>query len=179
MSMALVLEGIRDFLRSENGWKKGECDIRQGGVPTETSRAFYVAIDDAGVETAGADQHYLKEIYSIEIAIWTETGSLPADMSGLAQLASDKYTIGRETLDNLERAIIGQLHQEQDPRNQINTQFNLPAEGCIFLMPMIYSGRPRNEIIGAARRGSQIAQWLGRRLRFRGFDRIQKIGSVK
>lgn len=181
MAMSMVLEGVRDFLRQENGWKAGQCEIQQGATPTNTSRGMYVALDDAGVDTAAADQHYLKEIYSIEIAIWTETGSLPADLSGQAQLKADKYTPGRATLHKLERRIIAQLHQKQEPRNQINAEFGLPgSDGCIFLMPLVYGGRPKNETFGAIQQGAQnVAQWLGRRLRFRGFDRTQKIGSVK
>ena len=181
MSMAMALEGTRDFLRTENGWKLGDCDIQQGGNPTNTSRGRYIALDDAGVETVGADQHYLKETYIIEISIWTNTGTLPADMSGMAQLKADKYTTGRDTLDKLERAIVSQLHQRQEPRNQVNSQFGLPGtDGCVFLMPWIYQGRSKNELQGQVQSGAaNVAQWLGRRLRFRGFDRTQNIGSVK
>lgn len=179
--MAMLLEGVRDFLRKENSWKLGQCDIQQGANPTNTSRGFYIALDDDGVQTATPENHFLKERYTIQIAIWTETGSLPADMSGMAQLRSDKYTKGRATLDSLERKILAQLHQRQEPRNETNAQFGLPGEaGCIFLLPLAYISRPKNEVFGAIQQGAaNVAQWLGRRLRFTGFDRTQNIGSVK
>lgn len=179
MSMAMALS-VRDFLRKENGWDVNRCDIQQGGTVPDIARQFYVTLDDAGVQTGPAENYYLKEILSIEVGIWVETGHIPADMSGHAQLKNDDYIKGTVTLDDMERAIIAQLHHREEPRNQINEQFGLPGDdGDIFLLNFVYGGRPRNEIQGVFQNQNRVGQWLGRRLRFGGLTRNQKIGCVK
>ena len=181
MSMAMAVEGLRDFLQQVLGWDKNQCNIQQGARPPAVANNFYVALDDGGIETGPAENYYLHEIYTIQIAIWVSAGAIPADMSGEVQLQSDRYIPGAATLDSMERSIVGLLHQRQEPRNQINTQFGLPGDkGDVFLRPLIWSGRPTNEVIGVAAAGQhQSPQWLGRRERFRGFDRNSKIGMVR
>ena len=79
----------------------------------------------------------------------------------------------------MERAIVGQLHQRQEPRNAINAQFDLPGPlGDIFLLPLFSNGRGKNEMVEPFSTG-RASQWLGRRLRFNGFLRNQKIGMVE
>ena len=179
--MAMALEGVRDFLRRCNDWDVDHCEIQQKGTIPGIARGFYVTLDDRGIETGPDDNHYLKEIYTIEIGIWTETASLSPDMSGNAQLKSDKYIKGATTLDDLERTLARQLHHKNEPRNQINEQFGLPGtDGDIFLQNLIWKGRPGNEIQGVPQ-GSQnnVGQWLGRREIYRGFTRNQNIGCVQ
>jgi hypothetical protein len=180
MAMSMILEGVRDFLQKENGWDKHRCGIQQGGLPPAVTRGFYVALDDAGVETSPPENHYLKEIYTIEVAVWRETAPISADLSGIAQLKSDQYIKGAATLHDIERKVIRSIHHNQALRNAINGQFVLPgSDGDLFLLPLIYTGRGRNELQGVfAQNQQQSAQWLGRRLRFRGATRNQKIGSI-
>lgn len=180
MSGAMIKEGIRDFLRSENGWNQNQCEVQTDGQPPSIARNFYVAIGSITVRTRALTQHFLGEQFTLTVSIWWETANTPADMSGNAQLRQVLHQTAVTTLEDLERLVIRQLHNVQEPRNAVNGQFSLPgANGDQFLLPFNYDGRGDDERINPNAGSRTSSQWLGRRLPFTGFDRNQKIGSVR
>lgn len=180
MSMAFALEGIRDFLRKENDWSVKQCTIQHTAEPPQLAKGFHIALDDNGVATSTRENHYLQEQYAVIVGVWIEAAITPADYAGTLQLAESIYQKGTLTLNDIERLVITQIHQQNEPRNFTNCKFGLPGEkGDIFLAPMIYDGRGTNETIASNQNNPRSAQWLGRRLRFSGFQRNQKIGCAR
>lgn len=180
MSMAFVLEGTRDYLRSQNTWTYEQIGIQFQTIPPNTARQWYIGMDDAGVESAIEKNYYLTETFSIEIGIWREHASIPRDRSGEMQLATDIYIAGIKTLNALERLVIAQLHGIYAVPAAINAQFTLPSigSGGVFRLPLAYRGRTRNEKLEVAD-VQDSALWFGRRLLFRGLPRTQYINSQK
>jgi hypothetical protein len=177
----MMLTGVRDYLRETNGWKFHQCGIQYRSSPPQLARGFYVALSCSGVQGGPAGNHYLKETYALTLGIWKESGVLPADLVGHAQLNSDEYQKGSETLDSLERKLIDQLHQAQEVRNVVNGKFGLPgSNGGEFLLPFHYDSGGDDELVSpfGGQQGT-AAQYLGRRLRFVGFTRNQRIGSIR
>ena len=179
MSMGLALEGARDFLRQETGWSANQCGIQHQGIPPATAGDFYVAVDDNGVETGREVNNELREIVGLEISIWRRERDMPQDMSGLSFLDQHRYKVAATTLENMERLVIKTLHHNWSFRVFINDRFALPSDavGDVFLGSLTYRGRGRNETVGLPE-SNDATMFIGRRLRFRGLHRTQKIGSM-
>jgi len=179
MSMGMVLEGVRDYLRTQHSWDKTNCGIQFGAVPIVTTSAFYVSLDDDGVTTTDPRNYHLTEEYAIEIGIWRRTGRLPEDYRGQLQLPDDIYIATAKTITDLERMVVGKLHKIEAARTSINTQFELPDAtlGAAFNGHLTYVGRSKNETFAiTGQRGTKT--FAGRRLRLRGLRRIQRIDSM-
>ena len=104
MSMAVVLQRVRDHLRSALALSADQCGVRVGGHPPASSGELYVAVDELGVECTARD--HLREVYVVEVALWRRVGQWPDDRAGDALLRDDAYLAGALTLDRLERSVI-------------------------------------------------------------------------
>lgn len=176
MSMGMALEGVRDWLRSKNDWSNIECGVHYQTVPPNRAGQKFIGIDDGGVETGPANTHALTEIYMIDIGIWRRPGHLPKDMLGNVMLPEDLYLPEISTLNDLERRVVFWLHQRWDLLNYINGKYGLPDEGRgdNFTGQLVYSGRSKVETASPDQQQPGIV-FLGRKLRFRGLRRVQKI----
>jgi hypothetical protein len=187
--MAMALEGTRDFLLGHNAapWHAMAaddrikfCGIQDGGVPPPMSPAFYVALDDAGVDSGPENNDYLKEILKITVSVWREAGRMPKDYRGKMFTKDDLYLAQIYTISDLERLVLGALHRSFPCRVAINAQFRLPAlqrgeasfDGC-----WIYRGRTRAEV-AVDGEGQSARAIVGMRLQFRGLHRNQAVGSI-
>lgn len=179
MSMAMVLEATRDFLRSERSWTQKQCQIMPAGLPPATAGMFFITLDDGGVETAGSDNFYLREVFTIEVGVWRRAEWLAADLRGAEQLKTHPYLAGIQNLHTLERNVIETLHNNWTLRTQINTDFSLPSEddGDDFTGVLAYTGRGRIE--PAVLPEQNAPAFSGWRMRFKGLSRTQIQGQIK
>lgn len=189
MSMGMGLHGIQDWLRQEYGWKANQCGVQYRCLPPATAGDYYVAIDDAGVETGPEETDALTEILSPEIGIWRRPSGKPADRLGLLKLPEDIYLNSIYSNTNLERMVIcptredtskGGLHMNWGFVTFLNSKFELPSAdlGAGFLSPLIFRGFSRFETVGIPGKSNDPDVFYGRRLRFRGLKRIQKVRAT-
>ena len=173
MSMGAILKQVRDHLRAAMSLDADQCDVRPGGVPTQSAGELFVAVDELGVVSTA--RSCLEEQFEVEVAVWRRAGQYAADRLGDAQLPDDPYTAGLSTLDDMERQVIGHLHGNfTDVPAAVNTALGTGTgtAGDAFRLALYYEGRGRTEMLPSPGKG-QPAQWLGRRLRFVGMNRIQ------
>lgn len=189
MSLGMGLHGVRDWLRSQYGWKENQCGVQYQCLPPASADNFYIAIDDAGVETGPEETDALTEVLNIEIGAWRRPGGKPADRLGMLKLPQDLYLAAVHTNTDLERAVItptgasrdkGGLHKNYGAMNFINTLFRLPDAdlGAGFMEPLHFRGCGRFESITVPGKSSDPDVFYGRRLRFRGLKRIQKVRAT-
>lgn len=184
MSMALLLEGVRDYLRSQNElpngdqWGRQQVGIQFKSMPPATAGQFFLSLDDGGVDAPSNPSYYLKEIYTITIGVWRRMGTTPANRRGQQLLADDIYRDQITTLEDLERIAIKQLHEKPVVTQSVNDQFGLPSEalGDRFQGRLYYTGRSTNETTGLPDSPSEV--FIGRKLRFRGMLRVQRIENM-
>lgn len=173
MSMGMVLEGVRDWLRTQNNWDVKTCGVQMGNVPPNTAGPKYISLDDDGVDTGPDNTHALTEIFGLEIAIWRRPGHLTKDYRDQAYLPEDRYLPEISNLHDLERRVVFFLHQRWDLVAWLNTKYGLPdsGKGDNFTGQLVYRGRSKLDSV-ATDKGEL---YIGRRLRFRGLRRVQKI----
>lgn len=188
MSMGITLFGLESYLRQQYDWKPIQCGVQNRCLPPPRAGAFFVGIDDAGVESGPEETNALTEICNIEIGVWRRPGHLSqADMIGKMKLPDDPYLQGIMTLTKLERMVLvtdesqqtGGLHQNYGAMNFVNQLFGLPNIdlGAGFNTPLVFRGFSRFESI-ALPNSKDADVYFGRRLRFRGFKRIQKYSTI-
>lgn len=185
MSMALVLEHTQEWFRAKYGWTPNQCGVQFNAQPTLSAGQFYVAIEDAGVESGNDSTDSLKEIINLSIGVWRRPEHLRNDLRGNLKLPMDKYLLGSWTLHDLERAVLLHrtlgdkslhgLHGNWGFRTAINTRYNLPDpdHGAEFSGVFMYRGKGPMETLGLDD-GNNVHTWFGYRLRFRGLWREQK-----
>jgi hypothetical protein len=189
MSMGMGLHGVRDWLRTQFGWKENQCGVQYQCLPPATADQFYVAIDDAGVEVGPDETDALTEILNIEIGVWRRPGGKPADRLGMLKLPQDIYLAGIYTNTDLERMVLcptgaaknkGGLHKNYGFLTFVNTLFGLPDDdlGAAFMDPLNFRGFSRFESIAIPGQSTDPDVFYGRRLRFRGLKRIQKVREL-
>lgn len=190
MSMGMGLEAIEKWLRAEYGWKVNQCGVQYQCLPPATADQFYVAIDDAGVENGGSEgTDSLEEVLNIEIGVWRRPGGKPADKLGLLKLPDDVYLPAISTNTDLERLVQipsgaakrnGGLHRNYGFLIFVNELFKLPSDelGAKFTEPLLFRGANRFESIAFAGAKNDAHAFYGRRIRFRGLKRIQKVRAT-
>lgn len=189
--MSVVLQATVQHLRSVLSWEKEQCDVQPNSMPPPSAGQWYVAVDDAGVDqrTAANGDLILEEIYTVEIAIWRRPNQLPEDRRKELLKLHSRYLLACETIESLERKVLwgmlgttaGQLANRQKWRALANTLGGFPtaAGGDEIRMPLLYQGRSRNETMSIPGRSEGSSdEWFGRRLRFKGGDRIQQLEFV-
>jgi len=177
--MGVVLKQVRDHLRTSMSLDVDQCDIRADGSPPGSAAEFYVAIDEFGVKSTARD--HLSEVYEIEIAVWRRSGQYPADRRGDLTLPDDPYLAGILTLDDLERAVIKQIHANYtDITAAANTAIGAPSEGNgdVFQLALYYAGRGATEVLQHEENKDDSA-WFGRRLKFAGMNRVQAVDVMQ
>jgi hypothetical protein len=178
--MAAILAATEAILRTANDWDSNSCSIQPGSEPPPTAAQWYIAIDDAGVEqSARAEDYYLREQFVIEIGVWRRPGQLPHDRKKELQKNVTRYMNDMLTLEPLERKVIKALHKSQTWRNTLNSLAGFPEEGSgdQVVNPLVYQGRSKNETLVFGKENEHA--FFGRRLRFRGGDRVQTIESMQ
>lgn len=179
MSMGAILQEVRDHLRTALSLGADQCGIQIGGTPPEAAGNFYVAVDELGVESTA--QQHLQENYQVEISLWRRLGQTPSDRSGEALLRDDPYLSGAQSLDDLERSVIKNLHANYtDITTAANTAIGAGANpnGDVFQLALYYAGRKRTETWQAAGKKKNPPTWLVRRLKFVGMNRVQALDVV-
>lgn len=179
MSMGMVLEATESYLREVLQFEPNRIGIEFNTEPPPLAGAFFIGIDDAGVESRSTENdYYLREIYVLEIGIWKRPGQFPKDRRAELLKTQNVYTPELETLDSLERKVLAALHKNNDWLRFANERFTLPLGGLgdQFINPLRYLGRSKNERLIAE--GEQAEPWIGRRLRFASAERLQKLESL-
>jgi hypothetical protein len=175
MSIGMVLEATRDWLRARNSWKFDQCGVCDEGYPFEKSGQLFVGIDEDGVTAGPANTYGLTETFQLSIAVWRRPGHLPKDMYDQMVIPEDRYLPELSTLHQLERRVMFWLHHRWEFLNYINEKYKLPdaGRGDKFTEALTFAGSSKKEVY-VVREG---VAYMGRRLRFRGLKRIQKITS--
>lgn len=172
MSMGMVLESVRDWLRERNSWPQTECGVQLRAVPPNIAGQKYIAIDDDGVDAGPDKNRELSESFGFEVAIWRRPSHLAPDMTGMVMLTEDRYKPEISTLNDLERRVIKHLHQNWDYLAFLNDKFGLAdaGRGDNFILPPVYRGRSKIDFAMI----DQDTAFIGRRMKFRGLKRVQK-----
>jgi len=174
MSTGIILQQVRNHLRSAMSLDVDQCGIQPGGRPPHSAGELYVAVDDGG--TTSDARNHLHEQYRIEVAVWRRAGQHPADRLGDVQLPQDPYLEQLLTLDQLERQVIQHLHGDfanVTAAANAEAATGTPGGGDVFQLALYYVGRDKTESIDAVPSATASTEWLGRRLSFSGMDRIQ------
>lgn len=168
MSMAALLTGTRDWLRSELSYSDNNCDVRPGGKPPASMGQFYVSLEDSGVGSREKLQH-LEEIYSITVYVTRRTGEQPRDRTQAIYLAA---TTG---LDARCRAILTKIHRNFDLMTSINEL--ITDDGDLFQLPLFYQGVAGPQFMGPdwAASVNDTDSFLVKALRFGGALRVQDV----
>lgn len=178
MSMGQLLTTIRDHLRTQLTLGVNQCGVQINGLPPAAAGEKYVAIDDGGTEQRSGDEPFLTERYKIVIAIMRRAGVYPADRQGDLLV---RETSSIQSLEELERGVIKQIHGSQSLRVTYNTALGVPdaSLGEIAIMPLFYRGRGRTYIYTSpVESADQLHGWFRRDLNFSGMDRKQKLENM-
>jgi len=179
--MSVVLEVMRDYLRfryAADGWDRRTVGIQFEGLPPPTASQFYVSIDDGGVEqTAQPNQAWLRERYTVVVGVWRQQTATAGDHRGEMGLFDDRYRSTVQTIEQLERKVMTAIHLNNTLRSTCDdfVAADTAKYGETgYNQPLTYQGRTPNEVVSppALTQGEPRA-YLGRRLTFRGCDRIQ------
>jgi hypothetical protein len=177
MSMGAVLKVVRDHLRNRLSLASGQCDVRPDGRPIDAAGDLYVCISEGGVQSES--RLHLSERYEIEVSIWRRATAAPTDRQGDLLLPDDQYLANMTTLDDLERAVIAQVHgNDADIRQAANAVLiSGGASGDGFSVTLFYAGRGPSETFADHARAN--VGWIGRRLRFGGMLRVQPLSVME
>lgn len=152
MSIEYLLVAARDRLRltvSLPGTARPEAYIglQPEGRPPATMGDFYVALDEAGVQST--EKVSLRELFAVQVYITKRTGRHAADKFDSLYLELTKG------LRDLERQVLTALHNNQTVRAMANALAGVPQEsqGDAYLQPLFYTGRSRSQFHGA--------EWIG------------------
>ena len=179
MSMGAILEQVRDHLKTMLSLAPDQIGIRLGGLPPECAKEFYLAIDELEVKSSA--RNHLKETYEIEVSVWRRMARFSQDRHGEMYLRDDPYLAGILTLDDLERAVIRNLHANYtNIMAATNTAIGAGSadNGDVFQLTLYYSGRKKTESLPAGNR-SGSPKWLGRRMKFSGMTRAQATDQMQ
>lgn len=180
MSMSAILTATELWLRQENDWEINQCGIQPNSEPPPSAGQWYVSIDDGGIDqTARPEDHYLRELFRVEVGVWRRPDQLPKDRKRDLLKTTSIYAAEAQTLESLERAVIRKLHKSQGWRQLCNTNAGFPsaANGDQVIMPLVYLGRSKCETISFGSQNEHV--FFGRRLRFRGADRTQSLECMQ
>jgi len=181
MSMGALLQQVRTHLRNVVPLDADQCDIELLGQPRPSAGETYVGIRELRVRSLSRE--HLSEEYEIEVSIWRRLGAFPSDRQGDLALRDDPYLASVLTLDDLERAVIRNLHANY---TDIMAAANETLEtGDRFQLALYYTGRGPSEVVKSSShhrqngtRTSGIA-WIGRRLIFTGMNRVQSTATMQ
>ncbi len=185
MSMGPALEGTRDYLRehanirNKPGAENKRVTIEFNLFPPPMASNWHIALDDGGIETGNQVNNELVEVLTLMVGIWKRPGGVAPDRQGNLMLETDLYQRQVSTIEQLERAIIKTLHENHAVDAYINTKFGLPVAGLgdAFGGRWVYRGRQKMESVALPDyQGSPV--WIGRRLRFTGLKRTQRVSNM-
>jgi hypothetical protein len=178
VSMALVLQGVKDYVRGQYGWTNKQVTIRYDGQPPATAADFHIAFDDGGSTVEGPRTYMLQEQLSIVAGVWRRMASTPDDRYAELIKRTNIYTAQVASLDKLVRQVVTAIHHNFTLTSDLNTIWGLPNDehGSIFESTLTYDGHNGLEKFSHIEAADLI--WVGRRLRFTGLRRQQKIGSI-
>lgn len=155
--------------------------VEFGAYPPPTASDWYIAIDFGGEsQTAGPQQYFLREEYSLLIGIWRRQTEVPRDRLGRMNLRSDLYRPQATTIQAMSRSLIKNLHQQFWLPTEINLKLATDESyGNKVQSPLIYLGSGANEPYTVdSLRTNDVETFIGRRMKFRGLMRSQKIEEM-
>ena len=179
----IVLQAVRDRLRSLYSWTKQQCAIRERGFPSPTSGQFFIGIYGTAMSgTGGENDYFLRQNHTLDVAIWRQTSVNPKDQSGDIYEITDSRRPAIETLDRLESKVTQALHQNQELRAAcdaiaVTDQDTFGRES--FKTPLVYLGWNGHEPFSLPGGGPDGRTFVGRRIRFRGLTRVQRISYMR
>lgn len=155
--------------------------VEFGAHPPPTASDWYIAMDFGGEsQTAGPQQHFLREEYSLIFGIWRRQTEIPRDRLGRLNLRTDLYRPQATTIQAMSRALIKNLHQQFWLVTEINLKLAAnEVYGNKVLSPLVYLGSGANEEYTVdSMRTNDVETMIGRRMKFRGLRRIQTIEEM-
>lgn len=155
--------------------------VEFGAYPPPVASDWYIAMDFAGEsQTAGMQQFFIREEYSLLFGIWRRQTEIPRDRLGRMNLRSDLYRPQATTIQAMSRALIKNLHQKFWLTTEINLKIAAnDAYGNKVLSPLIYLGSGANEEYTVdSMRSNDVETFIGRRMKFRGLMRQQSVEEM-
>lgn len=181
MSIEFWMEAVRDHLRSTLAFPGGAdkavhyVDIQPNGQPPAAIGDYYIAVDEASIESA--DKTHLKEIFQLEVTITKTIGQFRKD-----QLSSAYFHHSRG-LGPIESSVKVAIHNNQDLRALANFKGGLPStvNGDQFIQPLWYLGRGRTRFEAGDWAGLEPDKkaFMVRVLRFGGGIRTQALDVMR
>ncbi len=167
-----------------DGWNLRESinyGLEFGALPPPTASDWYLAFDFAGEsQTARPEDYFLREEYSITFGIWKRQTEIPRDRLGRLSLTQDLYRPQALTLHATNRKLVTTFHQKFWLPNYISEKINASeSNGNVAISPLIYLGCGANEQYTVdSMRSNDVETFIGRRCKFKGLMRIQKIEEM-
>ena len=176
MAMAVILEAIRDQIRTDISLDDDQCRVMPNGEPVAaTMGQIFVGVDESSQpETGNAD--FLREEHIVSVYCWRRAEEFPDDMKQSLLLNADPHNLTKESIATLARKVIKAIHKNETLRAAINTTLGVPnaSVGDKILTPAILTGTVKTapKVINDGD-GGDPAMWFGRQLTFGGFLRVQ------
>lgn len=183
--MGLVLKVVRDHLMELYGWDHTVCGVHMQAHPPATCGQWFIALDDGGIQQVASEKEaWMKERAMFVVAVWRRCGEIPTDKSGDMLLWHPIYRDFGNSLEQLERQVLqGIAGDRYVLLSEIRTltQCDPGKYGDCPSMPPRYLGRGPTEFLTLPDQQANREQnaFVGRRLRFSGFDRTQSLDSPK
>lgn len=173
MSEAALLQGVRDTIRNDLGYRAGECDVEIDEFPPAACGEVYIAVQP-NLWTAGPHNPtsggILDEVYGCKISVIVRAGRVPADKKRTLLLTN---VIG---LEQRITDIIWLLNQRVQPMTTINAY--LPHGEQPFIKPLVFAGcDPAPRVVSAEvfQSGTSPQAGLVRAIYFNAMRRIQSM----
>ena len=184
MSLAIILDVTAEYLRQRNNWSKGQCRVCAGGFPVGESWAspMFIGLDEASTTFGDyRNQRQLQETDAIEVSIWRKSGQFPPDRQGMLIDNNNPYLQTMLLPYDVERAIIGQLHENTEIMAKANERSNsgTASTGSDFCLPLkcLRRAKHRLETIDTGQGGDPIP-YVVRSLTFGGMYRLQSVDNL-
>lgn len=171
MSMKVLLQATRDFMKSQMGLTDFACDLRPGGRPPAIMGEQYISLDE-GNTNSRPFQDFLEEEYAINVWVTRRTGIMPNDAR---QAIYEAQASGLNDVCGRVRAIVHRSYDLIDLGNLAT------AGGNKFLLPLFYNGTSEPLVTGADWAFSEHDEhgFIVKQLRFGGCKMVQYIGSIQ
>ncbi len=176
MAMAVILEAIRDQIRTDLSLGADQCRVMPNGEPVgATMSPIFVGVDESSQpETGNAD--FLREEHIVNVFCWRRAEEFPDDMKESLLLNADPHNLLLESIATLARQVIQAIHKNETLRAAINTTLGVPSGsvGDKILTPAILTGvvSTKRKPINDGDEGEPPV-WFVRQLTFGGFLRVQ------
>ena len=175
-AMAYVLIAIRDKLRRDNKWKKGQCRISFGTTPITNGVPWFVGIEELDEDNLADQSDEFNRIqHGVRIGLWMDAEKFPNDREGIMLGDEDIYLRDRVMLKQLEDCVVP-IVQSYDTLQCINDLLAKNARPDCYdpaLNRLMYMGRNATEIVSSIPSINVTnGRWARRILQFRGANQV-------